>query len=89
MPCVEIGWRLGKRFWGNGYATEGAQAILNYAFVELGLEEVLAWTTSANIRSQNVMKRLQMMYDPHCDFQHPSLPEGHPLRPHVLYRKIG
>jgi RimJ/RimL family protein N-acetyltransferase len=86
MPCVEIGWRLGKKYWGNGYATEGARVVLNYAFNQAGLKEVLAWTNHGNKRSRKVMERIGMRHAPNDDFDHPSLPEGHSLRPHVLYR---
>lgn len=54
-PCVEIGWRLAYKFWHKGYATEGAQEVLKYAFEQLKLPEVVAFTVPANIRSQKVM----------------------------------
>ncbi|MDF5719948.1 MAG: GNAT family N-acetyltransferase [Rhizonema sp. PD37] len=85
-PCVEIGWRLGRIYWGQGYATEGANASLNHAFNQAKLSEVLSWTYSGNIRSRKVMERIGMTHDPQEDFDHPALPEGHVLRPHVLYR---
>jgi RimJ/RimL family protein N-acetyltransferase len=85
-PCVEIGWRLGAEHWGHGYATEGARAVLAFGFEELGLEEIVSFTVPGNARSRRVMERIGMTYDPADDFDHPSLPEGHPLRRHVLYR---
>ena len=85
-PCVEVGWRLAYEFWGRGYATEGAQAALAYGFETLGLEEIVSLTTVTNERSRRVMEKLGMKRDPADDFEHPILPEGHPLRPHVLYR---
>jgi ribosomal-protein-alanine N-acetyltransferase len=85
-PCVEIGWRLAWRFWGKGYASEGARAALAHGFGELGLREVVSFTTAANAASRRVMEKLGMTRDPAEDFEHPSLPAGHPLRPHVLYR---
>jgi RimJ/RimL family protein N-acetyltransferase len=85
-PCVEIGWRLSPETWGKGYATEGAREVLRHGFETLGLEEILSWTTVANTRSRRVMEKLGMSHDPKDDFLHPCLPEGHPLRPHVLYR---
>jgi RimJ/RimL family protein N-acetyltransferase len=83
-PCVEIGWRLGVAYWNQGLATEGAHAVLEFAFTTVGLLEVVSFTTSGNLRSRRVMEKLGMQ----CagDFEHPRLPEGHPLRPHVLYR---
>jgi RimJ/RimL family protein N-acetyltransferase len=85
-PCVEIGWRLATAYWNQGFATEGARACLRYAFEELALPEVVAFTVPANQRSRRVMEKLGMARDPADDFEHPRLPEGHPLRRHVLYR---
>ncbi|MFJ8647700.1 GNAT family N-acetyltransferase [Streptomyces sp. NPDC093546] len=82
---VEIGWRLARSSWGQGYATEAAQAVLAHGFDTLGLPEILAVTTSANLRSQAVMRRIGMTRDPADDFEDPTAPEG-PLRPNVLYR---
>jgi RimJ/RimL family protein N-acetyltransferase len=86
MPCVEVGWRLAAEHWGRGYATEAARAALAFGFDELGLDEIVSFTVHANQRSRTVMERLGMQRDPSEDFEHPSLPVGHPLRPHVLYR---
>jgi RimJ/RimL family protein N-acetyltransferase len=86
MPCTEIGWRLDPDHWGHGYATEGARAILGFAFHTLGLDEIVSFTTAANHRSRRVMERIGMVRDPTDDFDHPSLPVGHVLRSHVLYR---
>jgi ribosomal-protein-alanine N-acetyltransferase len=86
MPAVEIGWRLAAEHWGKGYATEAAQAVLAYGFERLGLAEIVSFTTVANVRSRRVMEKLGMRRAAGDDFLHPSLPDGHPLRPHVLYR---
>jgi RimJ/RimL family protein N-acetyltransferase len=85
-PCVEIGWRLAVRHWGRGYATEAARAVLTHAWDRLGLDEVLSFTAVGNAPSRAVMTRIGMTHDPADDFDHPRLPEGHPLRRHVLYR---
>jgi RimJ/RimL family protein N-acetyltransferase len=85
-PCVEIGWRLARAYWGKGYATEAAQEELRFAFDELSLGEVVSFTVPSNIRSRRVMERLGMQHQPSDDFEHPRLPEGHRLRHHVLYR---
>ncbi len=85
-PRVEIGWRLLAEQWGKGYATEAAQAVLDFAFTRLGLDEVVALTVPANHRSRQVMVRIGMTHSVDDDFEHPLLPPGHPLRPHVLYR---
>jgi len=84
-PCVEIGWRLARDSWGRGYATEAARLALAYGFGELGLREIVAFTTVANLRSRRVMEKLGMQHHPEGDFDHPNLP-GHPLQRHVLYR---
>ena len=85
-PCVEIGWRLGRRFWGRGIAIEAAREALRFGFVDADLAEIVSFTVPANTRSRSVMERLGMRRDPDGDFEHPALPAGHPLRPHVLYR---
>ena len=85
-PCVEIGWRLAAQHWGCGYATEGARAVLEFGFEALSLNEIVSFTVPGNIRSRHVMDRIGMIHNPADDFDHPALPEGHPLRPHVLYR---
>jgi RimJ/RimL family protein N-acetyltransferase len=85
-PCVEVGWRLAFDAWGHGYATEGARAALAHGFRVVGLDEIVSFTVPANVRSIRVMERLGMSRDPADDFDHPRLPEGHPLRGHVLYR---
>lgn len=85
-PCVEVAWRLAFEDWGRGYATEGARAAVGFAFQQLSLGEVVSFTVPANRRSRAVMERIGMTRRPQDDFNHPSLPEGHPLRPHVLYR---
>ncbi|WP_169545491.1 GNAT family N-acetyltransferase [Sneathiella aquimaris] len=85
-PCVEIGWRLGKEAWGFGYATEAAATCLDFAFDNLSLVEVVSFTATINLKSQKVMQRLGFRQNKDEDFDHPDVPEGHPLRPHVLYR---
>jgi RimJ/RimL family protein N-acetyltransferase len=85
-PCVEIGWRLAREHWGKGYATEAARASLQYGFEQLGLDEIVAFTVPQNVRSRAVMERIGMTRRSADDFEHPSLPEGHRMRPHVLYR---
>ena len=73
MPATEIGWRFAREAWGHGYATEAARAVLERAFSELGLPEVVSFTTVANVRSRAVMERLGMTRDPAEDFDHPSI----------------
>ncbi|MBF4489006.1 GNAT family N-acetyltransferase [Psychrobacter sp. N25K4-3-2] len=84
-PAVEIAWRLSKEHWGQGYATEAARASLNFAFTELGLEEVVSFTAVINKRSQLIMQRIGMT-DAQDNFYHPALKSTHPLAEHVLYK---
>ena len=85
-PCVEIGWRLAAEHWGHGYATEGARSARAFGFEVLGLDEIVAFTVPANLRSRRVMEKLGMTTRPKDEFEHPLLPAGHPLRRQVLYR---
>lgn len=88
-PAVEIGWRLRRDAWGRGFATEAAQAAVEFAFAGSGLAlaEVVSFTAQVNERSRAVMRRLEMTHDAADDFEHPALPAGHRLRRHVLYRR--
>ena len=85
-PAVEVGWRLVRDHWGKGYATEAARAAVDFGFEELALMEIVSMTTVANIRSRRVMEKLGMTRDRADDFEHPRVPAGHAMRPHVLYR---
>jgi RimJ/RimL family protein N-acetyltransferase len=64
----EIGWRLNKRFWGQGLATEAAKAVLDDAFGRLRLPCVFSCTSPTNIRSQSVMTRLGLSRSATLDF---------------------
>ena len=83
-PCVEIGWRFAKAYWQQGYATEAAQACLTFAFDQLQLEHVVAFTAHNNAASEKVMQRLGMQFMQ--DFEHPELAADSPLLKHKLYR---
>ncbi len=83
-PSVEVGWRLARPFWKRGYATEAATMAINFGFKELSLIDIVSFTVPANIPSRNVMTRLGFQFDG-TTFEHPTLPDGHPLREHVLY----
>jgi RimJ/RimL family protein N-acetyltransferase len=83
---VEIGWRLAREAWGQGFAREAAQASLAWGFAELPRDRIWAKTVPANTRSWGLMRRLGMSYVEGGDFDHPALAEGDPLRRHVLYR---
>lgn len=83
---VEIGWRIRSELWGRGFATEAALACLDDGFGRLGFGEIISFTASTNVSSRRVMEKIGLRYDPSEDFDHPGVPEGSPLRPHVLYR---
>lgn len=85
-PCVEVGWRLARSAWGRGYAPEGARAALAFAFDELGLDEVVSFTSVGNAKSRRVMEKIGMTHDPAEDFDHPNVAAGSPISRHVLYR---
>jgi RimJ/RimL family protein N-acetyltransferase len=85
QPAVEIGWRLSHKYRGKGLATEGARGAVQYAFETLKLQEIFAITVPANVRSRRVMEKIGMKHLPELGFDHPAVPVGHPLRPHLLY----
>jgi 3-dehydroquinate dehydratase/shikimate dehydrogenase len=83
---VEIGWRLAYSSWGQGYAPEGARAALRFGFEEVGLEEIVSFTSTVNSKSRRVMEKIGMRHGPEDYFDHPRVPDDSPLKPHVLYR---
>lgn len=85
-PAVEIAWRLDYEFWGRGYATEAGRRVLQYAFDDLKLKEVVAFTVHDNERTIRIMEKIGMTRDPKGDFDYPLLPAGHPFGKFVLYR---
>ncbi|NES63969.1 MAG: GNAT family N-acetyltransferase [Okeania sp. SIO2D1] len=84
-PCVEIGWRLLRKYWGNAYATEAARESLRFGFNILGLSEIVSFTSVSNYRSRSVMQRIGMV-NTKQNFQHQNLANSHPLSEHVLYK---
>ena len=80
---MEVGWRLARHAWHRGYATEAATAALDVAFDRVGMEEIWSMTAVLNEPSQAVMRRLGL--NEVARFDHPGIPAGHPLRPHVTY----
>lgn len=84
-PCVEVGWRLAAKHWGKGFATEAARGALRVGFERLGLLEIVSFAAVGNLRSRAVMERLGML-ETRETFEHPTIPLGHVLRKHCLYR---
>ncbi|WP_249137680.1 GNAT family N-acetyltransferase [Bradyrhizobium tropiciagri] len=85
-PAVEVGWRLARQFWGQGFAVEAARAALQFGFEEVRLAEVVAHASIRNARSRRLMAKLGMRHDSAEDFDHPRIPEDNPLRRQALYR---
>jgi len=86
---VEIGWRLATRFWGHGYVTEAARALLDFAFIDKDIPAILAFAVADNRRSTAVMERIGMKRCPQMDFDHPRVPDTHPhLKRHVVYAAL-
>lgn len=83
-PCVEVGWRLSKEHWNNGFAQEAAKASLDFGFNTIGLSEIYSFTSIHNLPSINVMKKIGMKED--GQFEHPNVPDGNWLKTHVLYK---
>lgn len=67
-PGFEIGWTLGREFWGKGYATEGARRALRYAFTELGKEHVISIIHPENQASIRVAERLGETLEDRIEF---------------------
>jgi len=83
--AVEIGWRLARAYWGQGYAREAAAASLAWGWANLPAERIGAITVPANAASWGLMERLGMRRAPEDDFDHPAVPIDSPLRRHVTY----
>ena len=82
-PCVEVGWRLARAHWGQGFAPEGAREAVRFGFDDLGLDEIVSFTYVGNRSSRRVMEKVGMQLE--REFDHPRVPEGHRIRRHVLY----
>jgi ribosomal-protein-alanine N-acetyltransferase len=85
-PAVEVGWRLARPFWGQGFAAEAARAALQFGFEEIRLTEVVAHASVRNTRSRRLMAKLGMSHDCAEDFDRPGAPESDSLRRQALYR---
>jgi RimJ/RimL family protein N-acetyltransferase len=81
----DVGWRLGRACWGQGYAREAAQASLDWGFANLPDDAIWAITVFANTRSWGLMERLGMVRHHNLDFDHPRVPDDSPLKRHITY----
>lgn len=84
-PAIEIGWILGRPFWRQGYAGEVSHAWFNWAWSN-GMTEIIGFTSAINLPSRRTMESIGMHREAADDFADITVPEGNPLRPHVLYR---
>ena len=85
MPCKEIGWRLDKRYWNKGLATEAAKTALEFVTKDLGIEEIYSYTSHLNLPSENVMKKIGLRSRPDLTFDHPRIELGNSHRRHIVY----
>lgn len=86
---VEIGWRFVPEAWGKGLASEAAQALVVHGFDEIGLDRIIAFAVTGNTPSIAVMQRIGMSARPDLDFDHPSVPDSHPLlKRHSFYEMM-
>lgn len=82
---LEIGWRLAREAWGQGFAREAAHAVLHWGFAHRDAARITAWTVPANSASWGLMIRLGMVHRSELDFDHPDFAPDHPLSRHVVY----
>ncbi|MGW7265074.1 GNAT family N-acetyltransferase [Streptomyces sp. NPDC054842] len=80
LPAVAIRWRLGTAFWGQGYASEAAQATLEFALQDRGLDRVVSISRMGDDASENVIRKLGMTAD--RETEHPLY--GHALAVHAI-----
>ena len=85
MPCHEIGWRLDKKYWGKGYATEAATTVLEFGLKDLALPIIYSYTAVQNLPSINVMRKIGLQERPELTFEHPKIPDGNPVKTHLVY----
>ena len=83
-PNIDIGWRLKKAAWGNGYATEAAKACLKLAKDDLDLKTIISVASNTNIPSINVMQKIGMKKV--GSFEHPALNHTPELNPCEVYQ---
>jgi RimJ/RimL family protein N-acetyltransferase len=81
----DIGWRLARDAWGQGYAREAAQSTLDWSWTHITDERIWAITVPANRRSWGLMERLGMVRMEDGDFDHPNVPDGSPIKRHISY----
>lgn len=63
IECLELGWVLGRRYWGNGYVAEAARSVMDFLFAEVGANCICAGHDVSNPNSGRVMQKIGMHYD--------------------------
>jgi RimJ/RimL family protein N-acetyltransferase len=82
----EIGWTLAEPFWGQGYASEAARAVLDHGFQTLGYPVIYSQTSTSNLASTRMMERLGFERMPALDYVDPDYPEAD--NPTTVYRLV-
>lgn len=85
FPCYTVSWILKKDYWGKGFASEAAHALIQYGFEVLDSPKIYACTTWNNNASISVMRRLEMTFVHNFDF--PGFEKDDLFCNHVLYVK--
>ncbi|GAC1045869.1 GNAT family N-acetyltransferase [Rhizobium sp. No.120] len=83
---LEIGWILAASYWRQGYAAEISWRCLEFAWQELQADCVIGYTSAINTPSRRALEKIGMFRVEGGDFDDITVPPGHILRPHVLYR---
>ncbi|OON80041.1 GNAT family N-acetyltransferase [Streptomyces tsukubensis] len=77
---VEVEWRFGQQFWGQGYASEAASAVLEFALTDRGLDRVISFVQPSDTASENITRKLGMERE--RETAHPEY--GYPLVVHAI-----
>ncbi|UUV21302.1 GNAT family N-acetyltransferase [Paenimyroides aestuarii] len=83
-PCVDIGWRIDRKEWNKGFATEGAKKCLDYALNNLKISKIYAVAPKINVKSEHIMEKIGLKKQ--YEFEHPLLIDNNLLKTCVLYR---
>ncbi|RYD54076.1 MAG: N-acetyltransferase [Sphingomonadales bacterium] len=82
---LEIGWRIGEKYWGQGIAREAAEASIGWGWANTDRSRIAAWTVIGNERSWGLMERLGMRRRTDLDFRHPDYGEQDPFGAMIVY----
>ena len=63
FECWEIGYNLGKAYWGKGYATEAMVKVIDFAREQLNITQIVGRYAKENSASGNVMSKLGFKYE--------------------------